>query len=1256
MNFPVLLKEDTPQWSDAEELINADATSQLLWISGLRPQHQGRIIGVAQHPNRSMIASVSIGDLGIQLWDTESGKKVGMLETRIQSSPLASTEVTAIEFSPDGKYLVAASDQIEVFSLDDKGRFTSVQGNLPQARRSIASMSFSSDGEMLALGDQEGMLYLWRDWKSLGDIPKEKTFEVHGAARINSLAFHPSDNHLLAVGGNRGGAVSLINTQTHDIERLEPVEKHGPPNLALHSLAFSPDGQLLAVGGESVPVTVWNVSERKPVTTLLEEEWRVISDSAKEGSKSLRMVCPSVAFSPDGKRLAVSWHHQASDGEILYYPKSVTVFGFDQDSETPVRLTDIPTDDGPFQHVLFDHQDDVLFLSRAGRLESWDLLRGCPTQGEPASHSARIESLAFSRDGLLFASGDVYGTIRIWNAQTGKLRHTLRKHWGRIKSLKFSIDGSRLFANGFRDRMITAWDVSSGELIEPTLHFEKPIFRFDLTADGRTMIAGGWYDKFFTYDPETFVLKDEIKISRGSAPIITPGGKQIIALNNGKSASSLDLYEWEKEGSLTIVNQWSPLHDSLWVDAEIHPDGSLMVIVFGDGTAKTFRRQRDRSWLESSQVMLPFRSADITQVHFDPQGRRLVTGNYSGQTKIWDVKSEQLLEVLPGNVQITSLMTSPNGELLLTGNMEGMIHAWATKEQQPAPVVVGTQSAPHPLLKGARDIALASERRLLFSIGTNAQLTDVIAWHLDDTRLTRAYTLTGRETQPALWHSVRMNAISSPVRRGVEGELMLWDLDTGESRQLARVLASPNLVFSPDGKTIAGVGTSGPDAPSRISLWDVAKGGDAIAATPLLPAPAIGITFTADGSQLISAVAAEGHPVQFWDIDPETRALSLAKEFPAPPHKALKLTLNQAGTHLAVAFAGGGGWIWDLSKSSELPSEVISDGGLYCMAFGPDDRLLATGGFLGHLRVYDNDAPRNVIVSESDGVFWDVVTDLIFDRDGQTLYACKTDGTITPWKVGSAKSTVPAVDYLRLFDLDEATGDLVWNDRQTMLSPPTQNMVFARNQIRYLSELNGETDLKESQVRLFEAYLSSNKFLAAEGLMLSMEPEAPSDLREQLTERLAMYFINLQPGENGLECNLELASRLFEAHPNLFSVRLARCTQLQRWSEADALLMQDLQKVSAADKKRHVQHFFAALDAQITSLVEKAEPVDENDSTVPPRRLLLASTLSDLSKSLDDAMASDVLRGFSAEVETPPAESLLDRFLSEGWKNRVDAQ
>ncbi len=1251
--FPVLLKEGTPSWLEAEKLITADAASQLLWMSGLRPQHSSPIVALARHPSQSLIASIANNDLGIQLWNTKSGEKRTTLETRIQSSPRASSALSAIGFSPDGKYFVAASDQIEIFRVESDGRFISIEGDLPQLPRSITSMTFSSDGKLLALGDSEGNLYVWEEWKSYGPFRPESTMiGVHDAAAINSLAFHPSNNRLLVLGGQRNGFVSLIDTVTHEIERLEPVDRQGNQNNRVHSLAFSPDGQLLAVAGECIPVTVWNVSERKPLTTLLDEEWNVVKNFAKDGSKSLRIVSPSIAFSADGSRLAVSWHHEAAGNEFLYYPNSATVFDLGQNAENPTRLTDIASDDGPFRHVVFDHQDDVLFLARAGRLESWDLNSGRPTRGEPAAHSARIQSLAFSRDGLLFASGDFYGFIRIWDARTGALRHTLQRHWGSIESLQFSADSTRLFATGFRDRMITAWDVSTGQLIEPPLDFENPIFGFDLTPDGKTLLAGGWYNKFFAYDPETLVRKNEIKIARGSAPFVLPDGKQVVALNN-TSSSSMNLYEWQEDGSLALVNQWDPLHDSFWVDVAIHPDGKLMAVVFRDGSVKTFQRQLDRTWNESPQTMIPFRDKDITQLQFDPLGGHLITGTYGGETKIWDLSSEELLEVLPGNMPITSLVISPNGELLLTGNVTGMIHAWATQKKESEPVVVGTQTAPHPIRRGAHDIVFSPSRRLLFSTGASPNLDEVIAWRVDNGTLTRAYTLTGRKTQPGAL------ALSSDERYLVsgpnvtDGELMLWDLETGESRQLARMLPASTLAFSPDGKTIAGAGLSGPDSLSRISLWDVAAGGDPVAETPLLPGPAVGIAFTADGTQLISAVATDGHPVQFWDMDPKTRALSIAKEFPTPPHRAMRLALNQAGTHLAVAFTRGGGWIWDLSKSSNSPSEIISEEGLFCFAFGPDDRLLATGGFFGQLRVFSSDAPREVIVSDKGGGLWNVVTDLEFDADGRTLFVSKTDGTITPWKLSGAKSKVPSVEYLRLFDLEEATGDLVWNDQNSKLSPPTATISFSPIQDHYLSELNVETDSAEPMVRLFDEHLSNDHFLAAEGLMLSMDPEVATGLREKLTTRLAEHLITLGSARKDLDCNLELASRLFEAYPDLFAVRLARCTQLQQWNQADQLLTHDLKKISVAERKRHVPHFFDALEAQIARLVDNAEPIGESDSNVPSKELVFASNLSELSRALDDQMAKDTVRGFSAEVNPPLSVTLLDRIAPKGWKTEA---
>ena len=478
--FPVLLKQDTPRWLDAEKLITADATSQLLWMSGLRPQHSSPIVGVARHPSQSIIASIAKSDLGIQLWDTKSGEKLTTLgnEDPIKSPRLVGSECDRVFTGWKVFRRGIRPDRNLHASTMTAGscRSKATCHNCREASRACRSARMENCSRSVIA---KGIFIYGKNGKATAHFDRNRRCsQVHDAAAINSLAFHPSDNRLLALGGNRDGIVSLIDTVTHEIERLEPVDKHGNQKNRVHSLAFSPDGQLLAVGGECIPVTVWNVSERKPLTTLLDEEWKVVKDFAKDGSKSLRIVSPSVAFSADGSRLAVSWYHEAAGNEFLYYPNSLTVFDLGQNAENPTRLTDIPSDDGPFRHVVFDHQDDVLFLARAGRLESWDLKSGHPTRGEPAAHSARIQSLAFSRDGLLFASGDFYGFIRIWDARTGALRHTLQKHWGSIESLQFSADSSRLFATGFRDRMITAWDVLHRPIDRVAARFRETDFRF----------------------------------------------------------------------------------------------------------------------------------------------------------------------------------------------------------------------------------------------------------------------------------------------------------------------------------------------------------------------------------------------------------------------------------------------------------------------------------------------------------------------------------------------------------------------------------------------------------------------------------------------------------------------------------------------------------------------------------------------------------------------------------------------------------
>jgi WD40 repeat protein len=77
-------------------------------------------------------------------------------------------------------------------------------------------------------------------------------------------------------------------------------------------------------------------------------------------------------------------------------------------------------------------------------------------------HGVEVDSIAFSADGRLLASGGKDRTLRLWNPHTGKLTLTLAPHSDRIESLAFSPDGQKLASgSGSQDATIKLWDVPS---------------------------------------------------------------------------------------------------------------------------------------------------------------------------------------------------------------------------------------------------------------------------------------------------------------------------------------------------------------------------------------------------------------------------------------------------------------------------------------------------------------------------------------------------------------------------------------------------------------------------------------------------------------------------------------------------------------------------------------------------------------------------------------------------------------------------
>ena len=169
----------------------------------------------------------------------------------------------SLSFSSDGTLLaVGVESGVILWDVRSRQQIATLDG------ASWRGLSFSPDGTLLAVGDESGVI-LW-------DVRSRQQIATLDGAWPGGLSFSP-DGTLLAVGDESG--VTLWDVRSRQqIATLDGASRPG--------LSFSPDGTLLAVGDES-GVTLWDVRSRQQIATL-EDEGLVIYPS----------------FSPDGTLLA----------------------------------------------------------------------------------------------------------------------------------------------------------------------------------------------------------------------------------------------------------------------------------------------------------------------------------------------------------------------------------------------------------------------------------------------------------------------------------------------------------------------------------------------------------------------------------------------------------------------------------------------------------------------------------------------------------------------------------------------------------------------------------------------------------------------------------------------------------------------------------------------------------------------------------------------------------------------------------------
>ena len=582
-------------------------------------------------------------------------------------------------------------------------------------------------------------------------------------------------------------------------------------------------------------------------------------------------------------------------------------------------------------------------------------------------HEQGADTLAFSPDGNRLVSGSSNCAI-VWDVASGRqlLKVGTEKERNGFAAV-FSPDGKELLTGD--PESISVRDAHTGKILRELKDLEGATHYLVYSPDGKTLASCGWEGVIRLWDPQKATEKLRLQAPRCNVAGIdfAPGGKVLLSVGHDQTIRFWDLATGKEQrclrfqhpvysagfspdgktlatcGGEKVVRLWDVktgkqvgaleghTHPQL-AQVAYSPDGKLIASAGRDGSLRVWDAGTCKELWKIEGVKFAW----------SPDGKMLATKGRAG-IRLWDVRTRQELCRREGHFgEITGLCCTPDGKTLASISEDRSILLWDTATNK-VKGRIATPGGSRPLVDFSPD-----GKRLVSSVGLQAGRIQL--WDL------------ARPEKP-VWSELMKSSVSRLAFTSDGAGVVFADGDSTAHRLDAATGKEQRCLYSGMGAVVALTGgphgllatASSSRSDSSVIIWDTATGRQRGSFTERRGGNLWGgadcLSLSPDGRRLFAA----------WGTSISIRSVETGKMLGRIELKSTALlrdlVCSPDGRLVASVHAGGAVHVHDVLTGKELQTFRAEEFRLWCAAFAPDSKTLATGGTGCAVTLWDM-APR----------------------------------------------------------------------------------------------------------------------------------------------------------------------------------------------------------------------------------------------------------------------------------------------------------